>query len=122
MFKEFKEFVMKGNVVELAVAVIIGGAFGNIINSLVEDIITPLLLKPALKAAGADNIATWAPGGLLVGKFLAAVISFLVIAFLLFLVIKGMNLAIRKKEQTPKPAEFSTSEKLLIEIRDALKK
>ncbi len=122
MFKEFKEFAMKGNVVELAVAVIIGGAFGNIINSLVADIITPLLLQPALKAAHAENIESWAPGGVLVGKFIAAIISFLVIAFVLFLVIKGMNLATRKKEEEPKPAEFSTSEKLLMEIRDSLKK
>ncbi len=65
MLKEFKEFAMKGNVVDLAVAVIIGGAFGKIINSLVEDIITPLLLKPALEAAGAANIETWSPGGIL---------------------------------------------------------
>jgi large conductance mechanosensitive channel len=113
---------MKGNVVELAVAVIIGAAFGNIVNSLVEDIITPVLLKPALKAAGAERIETWAPGGVLLGKFVAAVISFIVIAFVLFLIIKAMNSAIKKKEEAPKPAEFSTSEKLLMEIRDSLKK
>lgn len=122
MMKEFKEFIMKGNVVELAVAVIIGGAFGKIINSLVDDIITPLLLQPALKAAGAANIETWAPGGVLLGKFIAAIISFIVIAFVLFLIIKGMNAATKKKEEEPKVAEFSTSEKLLIEIRDSLKK
>ena len=122
MFKEFKDFAMKGSVVELAVAVVIGGAFGNIITSLIEDIITPVLLQPALKAAGAANIQTWAPGGVLLGKFIAAIISFIVIAFVLFLVIKGMNAATRKKEEEPKPAEFSTSEKLLMEIRDSLKK
>ena len=122
LLKEFKEFAMKGNVVELAVAVIIGGAFGKIVNSLVDDIITPTLLQPALKAAGAASIETWAPGGVLLGKFISAVISFIVIAFVLFLIIKLMNSATKKKESEPKPAEFSTSEKLLIEIRDSLKK
>jgi len=120
MLKEFREFATKGNVVELAVAVIIGGAFGKIINSLVEDIITPLLLKPALKAAGAADIATWAPGGILLGKFIAAILSFIIIAFVLFLIIKGMN-SFRKKEVAavpPAPEEIV----LLREIRDALKK
>ncbi len=124
MIKEFKEFVMRGNVVDLAVGVIIGGAFGKIVSSLVEDIITPLLLKPALDAAGAENIEKWAPGGMLLGKFIAAVISFTVIAFVLFLIIKGMNAAKKKKEaETPSaPPEPSNQEKLLMEIRDALKK
>ena len=122
LLKEFKDFIMKGNVVELAVAVIIGAAFGAIVNSLVDDIITPLLLKPALAAAGVGRIEEWAPGGVLLGKFIASVISFIIIAFVLFLIIKGMNAAVKKKEETPKPTEFSTSEKLLIEIRDSLKK
>ncbi len=124
MIKEFKEFVMRGNVVDLAVGVIIGGAFGKIVSSLVEDIITPLLLKPALNAAGAENIEKWAPGGMLLGKFIAAVISFIVIAFVLFLIIKGMNTASKKKEaEAPSaPPEPSNQEKLLMEIRDALKK
>ncbi|HND43485.1 MAG TPA: large conductance mechanosensitive channel protein MscL, partial [Cyclobacteriaceae bacterium] len=69
MLKEFKAFILRGNVVDLAVGVIIGGAFGSIVNSLVADIITPILLQPALKAAGAEDIAAWKPGGLLVGKF-----------------------------------------------------
>ncbi len=124
MIKEFKEFVMRGNVVDLAVGVIIGAAFGKIVSSLVEDIITPLLLKPALDAAGAQNIETWSPGGMLVGKFIAAVISFTVIAFVLFLIIKGMNSAMKKKEaEVPAvPAEPSSTDKLLMEIRDSLKK
>ena len=121
MIKEFKEFVMRGNVVDLAVGVIIGGAFGKIVSSLVEDIITPLLLKPALDAAGAENIEKWAPGGMLLGKFIAAIISFTVIAFVLFLIIKGMNAA-KKKEEAAAPPEPSNEEKLLMEIRDALKK
>jgi large conductance mechanosensitive channel len=119
MLKEFREFATKGNVVELAVAVIIGGAFGKIINSLVEDIITPVLLKPALEAAGAANIETWAPGGILLGKFIAAVLSFLVIAFVLFLIIKGMNKLTRKEKAAPAPTEEVI---LLREIRDALKR
>jgi large conductance mechanosensitive channel len=122
LIKEFKEFAMKGNVVELAVAVIIGGAFGKIVNSLVEDIITPLLLKPALEAAGAANIETWAPGGVLLGKFIAAIISFIVIAFVLFLIIKGMNSTMKKKETAAAPPEPSSTDKLLMEIRDNLKK
>jgi large conductance mechanosensitive channel len=120
MLKEFKDFATKGNVVELAVAVIIAGAFGKIINSLVEDIITPLILKPALEAAGAADISTWAPGGVLLGKFIAAVISFIVVAFVLFLIIKGMN-SMKKKEAAAAPA---TPEDIILlrEIRDALKK
>ena len=123
MIKEFKAFIMRGNVVDLAVGVIIGAAFGKIVNSLVEDIITPLLLQPALKAAGAENIEKWAPGGMLLGKFIAAVISFLVIAFVLFLIIKGMNAAAKKKaEETPAaPPEPTQTEILLTEIRDSLK-
>ncbi|MBK8088355.1 MAG: large conductance mechanosensitive channel protein MscL [Chitinophagaceae bacterium] len=120
MLKEFKDFAMKGNVVDLAIAVIIGGAFGKIVNSLIEDIITPLLLKPVLEAAGAANIETWAPGGMLLGKFISAIISFIVIAFVLFLIIKGMNAASKKKEEAP--AATPEDIVLLREIRDALKK
>jgi len=120
MLKEFKDFAMKSNVVDLAIAVIIGGAFGKIVNSLIEDIITPVLLKPALEAAAAANIETWAPGGMLVGKFISAIISFVVIAFALFLIIKGMNASSKKKQEAPAlPAEDIV---LLREIRDALKK
>jgi large conductance mechanosensitive channel len=124
MIKEFKEFVMRGNVVDLAIGVIIGAAFGKIVSSLVEDVITPLLLKPALQAAGAENIEKWAPGGMLLGKFIAAVISFTIITFVLFLIIKGMNSAMKKKEtEAPTiPIEPSSTDKLLMEIRDLLKK
>ncbi len=120
MLKEFKDFAMKGNVVDLAIAVIIGGAFGKIVNSLIEDIITPVILKPALEAAGAASIETWAPGGMLLGKFISAIISFIVIAFVLFLIIKGMNAASKKKEEAP--AATPEDVVLLREIRDALKK
>ena len=123
MLKEFKAFILRGNVVDLAVGVIIGAAFGSIVNSLVADIITPILLQPALKAAGAEDIAAWKPGGLLVGKFIAAVISFVVIAFVLFLIIKLMNSARKKEEAKPTaPAPPPEDIKLLTEIRDLLKK
>ncbi len=123
MLKEFKAFIMRGNVLDLAIGVIIAGAFGAIINSLVADIITPVLLQPALEAAGAASLEEWKPGGMLLGKFLASVISFLVIAFVLFMIIKGMNAASKKKEEAPAaPAPPPAQEVLLKEIRDLLKK
>jgi len=124
MLKEFKAFVMRGNVVDLAVGVIIGGAFGTIVNSFVADVITPILLQPALEAAGAADIAAWKPGGMLLGKFISSVISFLVIAFVLFLIVKGMNAALKKKEESvaAAPAVPPADIQLLTEIRDLLKK
>jgi large conductance mechanosensitive channel len=118
MVKEFREFILKGNVVELAVAVIIGTAFGAIVSSLVDDVITPLLLTPALQAVGAEDINQLTWGTVKYGNFLAAVIKFIVIAFVLFLLIKGMNKIIKKKEAAP--AGPSTTDQLLIEIRDLL--
>jgi len=123
MMKEFKAFIMRGNVVDLAIAVVIGGAFGAIVNSLVGDLLTPILLQPALHAAGVDDIASWKPGGVLLGKFIAAVISFVVIAFVLFLIIKGMNRMARKEEAAPTvPPAPTKDQQLLTEIRDLLKK
>jgi len=120
LLKEFKAFIMKGNVVDLAVAVIIGAAFGAIVTSLVEDVITPLILNPALKAAQVQDIDKLVWGAVKYGKFLAAIIKFLVVAFVLFAIIKGMN-SMKKKEEAA-PVEPSSTDKLLIEIRDALKK
>lgn len=121
--KEFKEFALKGNVVDLAVAVIIGGAFGTIISSLVDDVITPLLLAPALKAARAENLDTLAWGTVKYGKFLAAIIKFLIIAFILFLIIKTMKSLQKKEEAKPAaPPAPTATEQLLMEIRDELKK
>lgn len=123
MLSEFKEFAMKGNVVDLAVAVIIGGAFGKIISSFIDDVITPLLLKPALEAANLSKIEELTIfGGVKYGMFLSAVINFIIIAFVLFLLIKGMNAA--KKKEVPAPAAPAgpTQEELLAEIRDLLKK
>lgn len=120
MLKEFKEFALKGNVVELAVAVIIGGAFGAIVSSLVDDVITPLLLTPALKAANAQDLDKLAWGAVKYGKFIAAIIKFIIIAFILFLMIKGINST--KKKEVPAPATTPEDILLLREIRDALKK
>ena len=116
--KEFKEFAVKGNVVDLAIGVIIGGAFGAIVSSLVTDVITPLLLTPALKATGAANLEGLVLNGVAYGKFLAAVINFLCIAFVLFMLVKGINKLKKKEEEAPAaPAQ----EELLAEIRDLLK-
>jgi large conductance mechanosensitive channel len=124
IFKEFKDFVMRGNVVDLAVAVIIGAAFGAIVSSLVDHVITPLLLTPALKAANLQDIDKLAWGTVKYGNFLAAAIKFVIIAFILFLIVKGMHSLERKKTPPPPPppAEPSLTEKLLMEIRDELKK
>ena len=123
--KEFKEFAMKGNVVDLAIAVIIGAAFGAIISSLVEDVITPLLLQPALDAAGVKDLDKLAWGAVKYGNFLAAVIKFLLVALVLFFIVKGINSMKRKKDAPaaePVAPEYSLQEKLLMEIRDSLKK
>jgi large conductance mechanosensitive channel len=122
--KEFKEFALKGNVVELAVAVIIGAAFGAIISSLVDDVVTPLILQPALEAAGVQDLGKLTWGAVKYGNFLAAVLKFVVIALVLFILIKSINRLNRKKEEpvAHKAPEYSLQEKLLMEIRDSLKK
>ncbi|WP_028787708.1 large conductance mechanosensitive channel protein MscL [Terrimonas ferruginea] len=121
MLKEFRDFALKGNVVDLAIAVIIGGAFGAIVSSLVDDVITPLLLTPALEAIQAKDLDALTWGAVKYGKFLAAVIKFIIIAFILFLLVKGMN-KMKKKEEPAKPAGPSEEILLLREIRDSLKK
>ncbi|MFY8111031.1 MAG: large conductance mechanosensitive channel protein MscL [Flavobacterium sp.] len=124
MISEFKDFIAKGNAMDLAVGVIIGGAFGAIVNSLVADVITPALLNPALKAAQVENLADLkTDGGILYGKFLAAIISFLVIAFVIFLMVKAIN-SMKKKEEASAPTAPAgpTQEELLTQIRDLLKK
>lgn len=122
--KEFKDFAIKGNVIELSVAVVIGAAFGGIVSSLVEDVITPLILTPAIKAAGVADIDKLAWGAVKYGKSLAAIIQFVFIAFVLFLVIKGVNKIKDRQAAADKLAkdlpEISTTDRLLTEIRDAL--
>lgn len=123
--KEFKDFALKGNVVDLAIAVIIGAAFGAIVSSAVEDVITPLLLTPALEAAGVKNLEQLTWGAVKYGNFLAAVLKFLIISLVLFLIIQGINRLKRKKEEAvvaPAKPELSLTEKLLTEIRDSVKK
>ena len=120
ILKEFKDFVMRGNVIDLAVAVVIGAAFTAIVSSMVDDVITPLLLAPALKAANAQDLDQLSWGAVKYGKFLSAVIKFIIIAFILFLIIKAMKSMEKKKELAP--AVPSTTDKLLMEIRDQLKK
>ena len=123
MLSEFKAFAMKGNVVDLAVGVVIGAAFGKIVSSLIDDVITPLLLKPALEAANLSKIEELtAFGGVKYGMFLSAVINFVIVAFVLFLIIKGMNAAKKKEEPAPATPAGPTQEQLLAEIRDLLKK
>ena len=118
-FSDFRAFVIKGNIIDLAAAVIIGAAFGAIISSLVEDVITPLLLNPAMKAARVSNIDQLTAGSIKYGKFLAAVIKFVLVAFVVFIIVKTVNKIIAKKEAAAAP---SATELLLGEIRDELKK
>ncbi|NJO43968.1 MAG: large conductance mechanosensitive channel protein MscL [Cyanobacteria bacterium CRU_2_1] len=104
---DFRDFIMRGNVVDLAVGVVIGAAFTGIVNSLVADVITPALLDPALKAAGVTDLEQLAAGSIKYGKFIAAILSFIVIAFVIFLLIRSFEAAkrqfIREDEDTPAP-------------------
>jgi len=134
MLKEFKEFALKGNVVDMAVGIIIGAAFGTIVKSLVEDILMPPLglatggvdfsnLFIALNGEHYDSLAQARQAGaptLNFGVFINNVIAFMIVAFALFLVIKGMNYLRRKQEDVPAPP--SKEVQLLTEIRDALVK
>ncbi len=132
MLKEFKEFAMKGNVMDLAIAVIIGGAFGKIVTSLVEDILMPVLgillgrinfadLKYVITPAGADV----AEAAFRYGAFIQSVIDFLIISFSIFLFIKLLTSFKKKKpaeeEEPPAPGGQGKEELLLAEIRDLLK-
>ena len=138
--KEFKEFAMKGNVMDMAVGVIIGGAFGKIVSSLVDDVLMPLIGKLTGGVSFTDMFVTLGDGdfktlaaakeaGAAVfayGQFIQNIVDFLIVAFCIFLMLKGINKLNRKKEE-PKPAEPAapkgpTQEELLAEIRDLLKK
>ncbi|MBQ5958123.1 MAG: large-conductance mechanosensitive channel protein MscL [Bacteroidales bacterium] len=135
LMKEFKEFAVKGNVVDMAIGVVIGGAFGKIVSSLVSDIIMPLISA----VTGGLNFTNWKwvirqavmDGETIVkpelsvtwGNFLQVIFDFIIIAFCIFLVVKGMNKMKKKEEPAPAaPAEPSEDIKLLTEIRDLLKK
>lgn len=130
MFQEFKAFAMRGNVVDMAIGIIIGGAFGKIVSSFVADVIMPPIglllggvdfsdLAITLKAAEEGQPAVM----LKYGMFINTVIDFLIIAFAIFVVIKGMNSLKKKEEEKPAaPPEPPEDVKLLTEIRDLLKK
>ncbi len=137
IIKEFKEFAIKGNMIDMAVGIIIGGAFGKIIASLVKDVIMPplamltggvdfsdkkLVLKEAIAAA--DGVAAVEAVSLNYGIFVNQVVDFLIVAFAVFMMIKAINKAKRKQEAAPPPAPPAPSaqEVLLTEIRDLLKK
>jgi large conductance mechanosensitive channel len=124
MLKEFKAFAMRGNVIDLAVGVVIGAAFGKIVSSLIDHVITPLLLKPALEAAQLSKLEDLTVfGSVKYGLFISSVINFIIIAFVLFLIIKGMNAAQKKEDAKPAPpAPTPPDIQLLTEIRDLLKK
>lgn len=125
MLKELKNFLLRGNVVDLAVAVIIGAAFGAIITSLVNDIITPLILNPALSAAGVDKIAELSWNGIAYGNFLSAVINFLVIGTVLFFIVKAAEKAQsfgKKQEEVVEEEPAPTELEVLQEIKALLEK
>ena len=125
LFKEFKEFLNRGNVVDLAVGVVIGAAFKAIVDSFVGDIISPLI-GSIFNMDFTELTVTINGAELRYGAFIMAIINFIILAFVLFLMLKGMNklISLRKKEEEKKeeePAEPSAEEKLLTEIRDLLK-
>ena len=137
MFQEFREFAMRGNVVDMAVGIVIGGAFATIIKSLVSDIVLPPIgmlmggvdftnIFVTLKGEPAATLEAAKEAGAVTmnwGLFINSVISFMIVAFALFLLIKGMNNLKRKEEEAPAaPTEPPKSEMLLEEIRDLLKK
>jgi large conductance mechanosensitive channel len=142
MAKEFKEFAMRGNVVDLAIGVIIGGAFGKIVGSVIEDLIMPVIGKIVgnvdfsnLYVPLSEKVSTAlhnSPTGTLAlaeakklgpvfayGNFITILINFIILAFCIFLLVKGINTL--KRKEPPPPTAPSTQEKLLMEIRDALR-
>jgi large conductance mechanosensitive channel len=129
LLKEFKEFALRGNVVDMAVGIIIGGAFGKIVASLVNDVVMPplgyvltgvdfkdksVVLKEAVE--GVSEAIVWK-----YGMFINTVLDFLIVALCVFAAIKLMNTLKRKEEESPKPPEPTAQEKLLTEIRDLLR-
>lgn len=122
MLKEFREFLQRGNVIDLAVAVIIGGAFGAIVDSLVNDLLMPLI---GVILGGIDFTSLSIQVGdasVLYGNFIQAIINFIIIAFVIFMIVRSYNKLSTKAEEEPEaPPEPTAEEKLLTEIRDLLK-
>ncbi len=123
-FEEFKKFILRGNVVDLAVGIVIGTAFGKIVESLVRDIFMPIVgLATGGFDVSAQSITLYKDAKLAWGVFAQTLITFVIVGFCMFLVVKGMN-ALHKyilKDDEVKPAELKPTEKLLTEIRDLLK-
>lgn len=119
---DFKDFLMRGNVVDLAVAVVIGAAFGAIVTSFIEDIITPLLLNPALAAAGVDDIANLSANGIKYGLFLSAVINFIVIGFVLFLIVRAFERFKRVEEVEAEPTPTEKLDATMQRLADTLER
>lgn len=124
MIKELKDFLFKGNVLDLAVAVVMGAAFNAIITSLVSDIITPLILNPVVKAANVENLSKLSWNGIAYGSFLNAVINFIIVGTTLFFVVKAANhataLGQKQAEEAAEEDAAPSQEELLTEIRDLL--
>ena len=123
MIKGFKDFLFKGNVLDLAVAVVMGAAFNAIVTSLVSDIITPLILNPVVKAANVENLSKLSWNGIAYGSFLSAVINFIIVGTTLFFVVKAAgNATAHGQKQAEEAAEEDgpSQEELLAEIRDLL--
>ena len=135
MLEEFKKFALRGNVIDLAIGVIIGAAFSGIINSLVQDVITPIIgaitggldfsnyFTPLSSKVTADTLVEAKKQGAVLawGSFLTLCINFIIVAFILFLAVRGINRLVRRAKEEEKPAELSKTELLLTEIRDVLK-
>ncbi|MCY7368133.1 MAG: large conductance mechanosensitive channel protein MscL [Chamaesiphon sp.] len=125
LFGDFKNFIMRGNVLDLAVAVILGGAFSKIVESFIKDIITPVVLAPVLDAARLKDIAELSAGGVKYGLFLSAVINFLLVSFVIFLVVRSFETAKRKLSRQEVMAEVAADpvlaqQQLLIDSIDRL--
>lgn len=139
MLKEFKEFAMKGNLIDMAVAFVMGGAFGKVTSSFIEGIVMPpisllwggdlegaIVLRKGVEAVvdadGVELTEAVAEVAILYGAFISALISFIIVAFVMFILIKGINKTKKVEEAAPAAPAGPTTEELLIEIRDALKK
>jgi large conductance mechanosensitive channel len=133
LLKEFRDFALRGNVVDLAVGIIIGTAFGAIVKSLVDDVLMPIIgvmvkvdfseLKYVLQAAHTTAAGEELPEvAIRYGAFINFVITFTIVAFAMFMVVKAMNNLLKKKAEAPSPPEPTAQEKLLTEIRDLLAK
>ncbi len=123
MIRKLRDFLFKGNVLDLAVAVVMGAAFNAIVTSLVSDIITPLILNPVVKAANVENLSKLSWNGIAYGSFLSAVINFIIVGTTLFFVVKAAgNATAHGQKQAEEAAEEAdpSQEELLAEIRDLL--